>query len=406
METKGYRVRRNHDADESGKTRQQEVGRQNRYTKTFESKTNPPASEIGGGSYLNTDEVEFALEQAASPNTDFTEIITLPNPTWEGRQSHDIKMGKGSEPNRTGVYFLGGVHAREWGSSDILVNFIEKVSQAYRTNAGLNFGGKSFTSSQIQDIINGLDIFIFPQANPDGRYQSMTSDAMWRKNRRPASLDHPDCIGVDINRNYNFLWNYPKYFRPDAAVQSSTDPCDYQVYIGPSAASEPETKNVIWIQDNNPGIRFFIDIHSYGEDILCNWGDSKNQTTDPNMNFRNPGYDGKRGVYPYKEFIPPADKSTGFSLAQSMASAIQAVRGRTYTVEQEYSLYPTSGTSEDYSFSRYFVDNNNGKIVSYTIEWGSPDNPTPFHPSYSEMYNIIQEITASLIQFCIDTLKA
>ncbi len=95
LETKGYRVRRNHDADESGKTRQQEVGRQNRYTKTFESETNHPANEMGGGSYLNTDEVESALEQAASPNTDFTELITLPNSTWEGRRSHAIKMGKG-----------------------------------------------------------------------------------------------------------------------------------------------------------------------------------------------------------------------------------------------------------------------------------------------------------------------
>jgi hypothetical protein len=42
LETKGYRVRRNHDADESGKKRQQEVGRQNRYSKT-ESKTNRPS---------------------------------------------------------------------------------------------------------------------------------------------------------------------------------------------------------------------------------------------------------------------------------------------------------------------------------------------------------------------------
>jgi len=406
LETKGYRVRINHDADEAGKTRQQEVNKQNRYSKTFESETNRLASETARGSYLNTEEVESALEQAASsPNNDFTQLITLPNSTWEGRQSHAIKLGKGSEPNRTGVYFIGGVHAREWGSSDILVNFIEKVSQAYQTNTGLDFSGKSFTSTQIQSIINKLDIFIFPQVNPDGRYQSMTADAMWRKNRRPASLDHPDCIGVDINRNYNFLWNYPAYFSPDAGVQSSTDPCDYQIYIGPAAASEPETKNVIWMQDNNPGIRFFIDIHSYGEDILCNWGDAEDQTTDPNMNFQNPEYNGMRGSGSYKEYIPTIDKSKGLSLAQSMTSAIQAVRGREYTVEQEYSLYPTSGTSEDYSFSRYFVDNNTKKIISYTIEWGSPNNPTPFHPPYPEMQNIIQEITASLIQFCIDILQ-
>ncbi len=90
------------------------------------------------------------------------------------------------------------------------------------------------------------------------------------------------------------------------------------------------------------------------------------------MNFKNPEYDGKRGVDPYKEFIPTTDKSTGVYLAQSMASAIQAVHGRTYTVEQEYSLYPTSGTSEDYSFSRYFIDNNNEKIFHIQLNGVDP----------------------------------
>ena len=106
LETKGYKVHQNHDADEAGKMRQQEISKQNRYAKTFESETNHPAGETKK-TYLNIDEVESALEQAASPpNSDFTQLITLPNLTWEGRQSHAIKSGKGSEPNRIGVYFL------------------------------------------------------------------------------------------------------------------------------------------------------------------------------------------------------------------------------------------------------------------------------------------------------------
>jgi carboxypeptidase T len=35
-------------------------------------------------------------------------------------------------------------------------------------------------------------------------------------------------------------------------------------------------------------------------------------------------------------------------------------------------------------------------VYSYTIEWGSPDNPTPFHPPYTEMLVIIREITLAL----------
>src|SRR6478735_4245064 len=123
-EEEGYKVRIHYDVDKEGKTRQQEIGQQNRYAKTFETKADRSASETGG-TYLNIDEVESALKQStSSPNNTFTELIPLPHRTWGDRQTHAIRMGKGSEHNRIGVYFIGGVHAREWGSSDFLINFI------------------------------------------------------------------------------------------------------------------------------------------------------------------------------------------------------------------------------------------------------------------------------------------
>lgn len=129
---------------------------------------------------------------------------------------------------------------------------------------------------------------------------------------------------------------------------------------------------------SNPNIQFFIDLHSYGEDILYSWGDATDQTADPNMNFRNPAYDGVRGDASYQEFITADDRSMTIALANSMADAIQAVPGRPYTVEQSISLYPTAGTSDDYSFSRHLIYGSKNKVVAYTLEWGSPSNPTPF----------------------------
>jgi hypothetical protein len=80
--------------------------------------------------YLNIDEVETALEVATSaPYNTFTQLITLPNLSWEGRQCHAIKIANGINSGRPGVYFLGGVHAREWGSSDILINFIDRLNR-------------------------------------------------------------------------------------------------------------------------------------------------------------------------------------------------------------------------------------------------------------------------------------
>ena len=98
----------------------------------------------------------------------------------------------------------------------------------------------------------------------------------------------------------------------------------------------------------------------------------------------------------YKEYIPSSDLSIAIELGNIMQSAIQEVRGTIYTVKSSDNLYPTSGTSDDYAYSRHFKDTNNRKIIAYTIEWG-----TKFQPPYSEMKNIIHEITSALISFCL-----
>src|SRR5438270_2089124 len=224
--------------------------------------------------------------------------------------------------------------------------------------------------------------------------QTCALPILWRKNRRPpaGASNNPACTGVDINRNFDFLWDFTTHFSARAGVRNSTDPCDPEVYIGPAAVSEPETKNAVWMLDQFPGIGYFIDIHSYAEDILYSWGDDDDQSKSQQMNFRNPGFDGKRGVQgdaDYKEYIPGVDKTAAQKLAKAMSAAIQTVRGRKYTVMQSMSLYPTAGCSDDYAYSRHFTDASKGRVLSYTIEWGSKKNPTPFHPPYPEMKQII-----------------
>ena len=100
--------------------------------------------------YLNVRQVESALLAAARPpNHLFTELITLPNPTWEGRTCRALKIAKGSDSERMGVYFIGGVHAREWGSPDILIFFTRQLTRACRTNTGVTLESKNFTAAQI-----------------------------------------------------------------------------------------------------------------------------------------------------------------------------------------------------------------------------------------------------------------
>ncbi len=367
--------------------------------------------------YLNVDEVESATALAAGgANADFTELITLPTPTWEGRHCRAVRIHQGPAPARGGVYFLGGIHAREWGSPDILINFIQLLTDAYRTNTGITQGGMSITAADVQRIVTALDVVVFPQANPDGRHHSMTVDAMWRKNRRPAEPGAAACDvgggdgpGVDINRNYDFLWDYPTKFSAKAPVMTSVDPCS-EIYRGPSPGSEPETSNVRWLLDRYPAVGFFIDIHSFGEDILYNWGDDDDQTTDPTMTFHNPAFDGRRGIPDstaggdpanYREYLPAADLTTLTTLGNTMRDAIKAAHGRQYSVKGAVGLYPTSGTSDDYAYSRAFLDTSKSKVLGYTIEWGQQRATIPksFHPDYPQMVPIIEEVTAALLAF-------
>lgn len=126
------------------------------------------------------------------------------------------------------------------------------------------------------------------------------------------------------------------------------------------------------------------------------------------MNFQNSAYNGLRGITDaigpapaasaYKEYIPSSDLSLAIDLANSMRDGIQAVRGISYIVKSGADLYPTAGASDDYSYSRHFVDSTRQKVIAYTLEWGKAPI---FQPPYVEMQNIIQEITAGLLAFCL-----
>src|SRR5664280_2570300 len=164
--------------------------------------------------YLNVDEVESAIELVADSNPGLTELIELPRSTWEGRTSRAIRVHKGGAIAE-GIYLLGGVHAREWGSSDILISFVQRITDAYRTGTGITLGGKTFSAPDIGGIVETLEVVVFPQVNPDGRRYSKSVAGLrrrWRQRagRRPQPqlrlpLGFPDKIqsgrpGDDIHR--------------------------------------------------------------------------------------------------------------------------------------------------------------------------------------------------------------
>ena len=170
-------------------------------------------------SYYNSTEVESALIALSAAYPTLTRLITLPHATPEGRLSHALRIGSGKVDVQDAVLLIGGVHAREWGSWEICINFATDLLEAYTANTGLTFGGKSFSKAQVKAIVKRLQIIVFTLVNPDGRHYSQTVEPMWRKNRNPVGSG---CVGVDINRNFDFLWDFPSFFlrqRMSAAPQ-------------------------------------------------------------------------------------------------------------------------------------------------------------------------------------------
>src|SRR5262249_27744638 len=142
LEAAGYTVERHEDAEAAGQRRQ------------VEARTAWARGAEVPRHYLTVPQVEEALAALASPPNDgFVLRIQLPHPTWEGRLCHALKTGAQSGAGRVGIYLLGGIHAREWGSPDILVDFARRLASAYRTRSGITLGDKRFTTQQIRDIV-------------------------------------------------------------------------------------------------------------------------------------------------------------------------------------------------------------------------------------------------------------
>ncbi|WP_037683286.1 M14 family metallopeptidase [Streptomyces griseus] len=269
--------------------------------------------------YHNYAEMNAEIDQrlAAYPNIMSKRVI---GKSYQGRDIVAIKISDNvatdeAEPE---VLFTHHQHAREHLTVEMALYLLRELGAGYGSD------------SRITNMVNGREIWIVPDLNPDGGEYDIASGSYrsWRKNRQPNSGS--SYVGTDLNRNWDYKWG---------CCGGSSSSKSSETYRGAAAESAPEVKVVAdFVRSRVVGgkqqITAGIDFHTYSELVLWPFGYTYSDTA--------------TGM--------TADDAAAFkAVGQKMAAS------NGYTPEQSSDLYITDGSIDDYLWGSQ-------KIFSYTFE--------------------------------------
>lgn len=271
-----------------------------------------------------------------------------------------VVLGATTAPNDRNFYVQCLIHAREWISGATCMYVAAQLLADSR-----------IPNSPAANILRNSRIYLVPFVNPDGYAWTWSNTRLWRKNRRTTAPNSAAAAGVDLNRNYDDFWGQGG---------SSTVPSS-DTYMGPSPASEPETRATVayfrQIQSRGP-IVGALDMHAYSQLILRPFGRST--------------------------ALSP-DEARLNALGATMQRAIQANGGRNYQNIRSIQLYITTGSAGDWLYGAQATAGNGGfRIGAYTYEL-RPTGATPgfqlpaneIYPNGNEVYHALLEFFQSLI---------
>ncbi|NXX83072.1 CBPA2 Carboxypeptidase, partial [Urocolius indicus] len=256
------------------------------------------SSSFNYGTYHTLDSIYAQLDHMASANSDTVSKLQI-GESYEKRPLYVLKFSTGGN-NRPAIWIDAGIHSREWVTQASALWMAQKIAFDY---------GKD---PSITSVLNKMDIFLLPVANPDGYVYTHTTNRMWRKtrSRNQGCL----CVGVDPNRNWDAGFGGPG---------ASSNPCS-DSYRGPRANSEVEVKSIVNFIKNHGNIQAFLTLHSYSQLLM----------------------------YPYGyKCTEPADSAELDALGKAAARSIQSLYGTTFTVGSICTtIYQASGNSIDWSY--------------------------------------------------------
>ncbi|MGW7287008.1 M14 family metallopeptidase [Streptomyces sp. NPDC054847] len=269
--------------------------------------------------YHNYAEMTAAINQrvAQHPNIMSKRVI---GKSYQGRDIVAIKISDNvaTDENEPEVLFTHHQHAREHLTVEMALYLLREFGEDYGSD------------SRITGAVNGREIWIVPDLNPDGgEYDIATgSYRSWRKNRQPNSGS--SYVGTDMNRNWNYKWG---------CCGGSSGSTSSETYRGRAAESAPEVKVVAdFVRSRVVGgkqqIATGIDFHTYSELVLWPFGWT-NADTAPGMT--------------------QDDRDAFAAVGRKMAAS------NGYTAEQSSDLYITDGSIDDWLWGSQ-------KIFGYTFE--------------------------------------
>lgn len=274
-------------------------------------------------------EMEQELDQIAAAYPNITQKVNL-GLSWQNREVWGMKLSDnpGQYEGEPSVLITGVHHAREPIGCGISMDFINWLVNNYGTN------------DTATTIIDHGEIWIVPVVNPDGYVFNETYDDPWgngwRKNCRDNNSNgqmDPDYDGVDLNRNYGYMWGYDNQ-------GSSPNPPD-EDYRGPSAFSEPETQAIRDLSDAYE-FEYAMNYHAHADVVIVPWG------------YIN-------------DWVPGPDSVVYYAMCDTMTTLIGVPNNYPFGTAGQTIGYNANGVTDDWLYGEQTMK---PKCLSFTTEVG------------------------------------
>ncbi|XP_034242104.1 carboxypeptidase B-like [Thrips palmi] len=216
-----------------------------------------PATGVTFTDYMSYEEVVAYLRELQLRYPRLVRVGSMGR-SVQGRDLVFARVSRGSAKHRDVMLVDALTHARAWITLPAVLYFLQQLVERHQENAAL---------------LQSLDFVVVPVLNPDGYEYSRDKERLWRKNR--ARTYNESCIGVDLNRNYDFHWaDFLTSSEPPTFLTASNDSCA-NTYAGPHAASEPETQSYQrFIRELNVKgrLKMFVNLSAPRQGISFPWG--------------------------------------------------------------------------------------------------------------------------------------